>query len=614
MMNDRFSPHNGTTRFIFFSGKGGVGKSTMSCATAVWNAKQGRKTLLVTTDPAPNLSDIFEQEIGHKVTAINSINNLFAIEINPDAASDEYRERIIEPMRALMDEKTIAVIKEQMNSPCVEEVAAFDKFIEFMDDPKYDVVVFDTAPTGHTIRLLELPSGWSSEISKGGATCVGPSASLQQSKAKYDKAISYLQDTHRTTFVFVMKPEQLSLNETLRSVTELSKLNIPTSMVFVNGCLPDEAVTDSFFNNRKKKEQDIITEAEKVLTAPKFFFPLLDSEIKGATPLYAVGSYIFDDKKDALSVLSRKNSVLKPGAVFVKNMLETKGAIEKMIPHNGETKYLFFTGKGGVGKSTFASATALFFSGKGFKTLIVTTDPAAHLEELFGQPVEHEPSLLKGNSNLYLARIDQKKALIEYKGRILKAVADKDESTRKSVEEDLNSPCAEEMAAFEKFLNYFDSREYQIIIFDTAPTGHTLRLLELPKDWKGFIDLGTLTTETSTETKEKYNGIIDMMKDPEKSIFVFVMYPEYTPMMEAKRAADELRKQVGIHAGFVAVNYILPADSGNNAFFHNRRNQQVQYLQEIKKTFELPMIIAPLLENEPRGLLQLNSLAATIYN
>jgi arsenite-transporting ATPase len=614
MMNNRFMPHNGTTRFIFFSGKGGVGKSTMSCATAVWNAQQGRKTLLVTTDPAPNLSDIFEQEIGHTITSINSIDNLFAIEISPDAASDEYRERIIEPMRALMDEKTIAVVKEQMNSPCVEEVAAFDKFIEFMDDPKYDVVVFDTAPTGHTVRLLELPSGWSSEISKGGATCVGPSASLLQSKARYDKAISYLQDTDRTTFVFVMKPEQLSLNETRRSVAELSKLKIPTSMLIVNGCLPDEAVTDSFFANRKKRENEIIAKAKKAFDAPKFFFPLLDSEIKGAAPLFAVGSYIFDDNKDALSVLSGRSDSPEPGKVFVKNKREIQGAIEKMIPHNGETKYLFFTGKGGVGKSTFASATALLLSAKGFKTLIVTTDPAAHLEELFGQPVEHEPSLLKGNSYLYLARIDQKKALVEYKNRILKAVADKDESTRKSVEEDLNSPCAEEMAAFEKFLNYFDSREYQIIIFDTAPTGHTLRLLELPKDWKGFIDLGTLTTETSAETKEKYNRIIDTMKDPDKSIFVFVMYPEYTPMMEAKRAADELQKQVGIHASFVAVNYILPPNYGNNEFFHNRRNQQLNYLQEIKKTFELPMITAPLLEAEPKGISQLKTLTNIIYN
>jgi arsenite-transporting ATPase len=208
----------GKTKFIFFSGKGGVGKSTMSCATAVWLAKNGYKTLLVTTDPAPNLSDIFGQEIGHKITAIKNIEHLFAIEINPDAASEEYKERIIAPMRQLLDEKNIQVIKEQ--------------FIEFMDDPQYDAVIFDTAPTGHTIRLLELPGGWSKTLEKSASTCIGPGASLQSAKAKYEKAISYLQDDAKTSFVFVLKPENSSLLETKRSSDELSKLGILSAARF----------------------------------------------------------------------------------------------------------------------------------------------------------------------------------------------------------------------------------------------------------------------------------------------------------------------------------------------------------------------------------------------
>ncbi len=179
---DLRKPHGGT-RYVFFTGKGGVGKSTMSCATAVWLARKGYKTLLVTTDPAPNLSDMFGQEIGSKVTPINGIGNLFSIEIDPDAATQEYKERTISPMRQLVtDEKELQVIGEQLNSPCVEEVAAFDKFIEFMDDPQYDIVIFDTAPTGHTIRLLELPSGWSETLNENTTTCIGPSASLQTAK------------------------------------------------------------------------------------------------------------------------------------------------------------------------------------------------------------------------------------------------------------------------------------------------------------------------------------------------------------------------------------------------------------------------------------------------
>jgi len=229
----------GNTKFIFFSGKGGVGKSTMSCATAVWLAKNGYKTLLVTTDPAPNLSDIFSQEIGHKIISINNVENLFAIEINPDASSEEYKEKIIAPMRELLDEKNIQVVKEQLNSPCVEEVAAFDKFIEFMDDPQYDAVIFDTAPTGHTIRLLELPGGWSKTLEKGVSTCIGPGASLQSARSKYDKAISYLQDDAKTSFIFVLKPENSSLLETKRSSDELSKLGIKINLLIINGILPE---------------------------------------------------------------------------------------------------------------------------------------------------------------------------------------------------------------------------------------------------------------------------------------------------------------------------------------------------------------------------------------
>ncbi len=245
----------GETKFIFFSGKGGVGKSTMSCATAIWLSENGYNTLLVTTDPAPNLSDIFNQKIGSAVTPIRGMDNLSAIEINPDDASEAYRDRIVAPMKELLDEKSLKTIREQLNSPCVEEVAAFDKFIEFMCQPQYDVVIFDTAPTGHTIRLLELPSGWSEEISKGGGTCIGPSSSLTGAKAKYDEALAYLRDGKKTSFIFVLKPEHLSIVETRRSSDELAKLGIRTSLLIVNGVLPDEAATDLFFNKVKAQQQ-----------------------------------------------------------------------------------------------------------------------------------------------------------------------------------------------------------------------------------------------------------------------------------------------------------------------------------------------------------------------
>jgi arsenite-transporting ATPase len=599
----------GKTKFIFFSGKGGVGKSTMSCATAVWLAKKGYKTLLVTTDPAPNLSDIFGQQIGHKITAINNIEHLFAIEINPDAASEEYKERIIAPMRELLDEKNIQVIKEQLNSPCVEEVAAFDKFIEFMDDPQYDAVIFDTAPTGHTIRLLELPGGWSKTLEKSASTCIGPGASLQSAKAKYEKAISYLQDEAKTSFIFVLKPENSSLLETKRSSDELSKLGIKINLLIINGILPEEVCTDEFFKKKKEDERKIVKKINEEFPGMlKLFYPLRDSEVSGLESLKAAGDFLYEGKREDAKVELSNGKIQETSQVKTNQ----KELYDLLTPLNG-TRYIFFTGKGGVGKSTIACTTSLYLAEKGFQTLILTTDPASHLHDIFGQKIDHEPTKIKGLDNLYAARIDQKKALGEYKERIMEVVKDKDEDTRRSVEEDLNSPCAEEMAAFEKFMNYFELQRYDIIIFDTAPTGHTLRLLELPSDWKGFIDIGDLTKKTSDETKNKYANVIETMRSKEKSTFVFVMYPEYTPIIEAWRASEELKRQVGIKTALVAVNYLLPQDYGKNRFFNNRRKQQEKYLIEIKQRFKTPMLTVPLLEHEPKGLGKLRELGRMIF-
>jgi len=605
MLKHIIIPDGKEVKFVFFSGKGGVGKSTMSCATAVLLANAGYNTLLVTTDPAPNLSDIFGQTIGHQVTQIRNMENLHAIEIDPDMASEEYRERIVAPLRNLLDENNLQIIKEQLKSPCVEEVAAFDKFIEFMDDPGYDVVVFDTAPTGHTIRLLELPSGWTETLNQNAATCIGPGASLQSAKEKYEKAIDYLQDRKRTSFVFVLKPENSSILETKRSAEELSKLGIATNFLIVNGLLPEEACTDDFFRKKKEEEERIIARIkDEFPDMEKVYYPLQDSEVSGTELLNAVGRFLYEGEKDETGI---KYPPSRSAVFFDQTSYRKLKCHELLRPTNGQ-RFIFFTGKGGVGKSTIASTTSLYMADQGYKTLIVTTDPASHLHDIFGQAINHEPTKISGMENLYAARIDQRQALEEYRERILEAVKDQSDETKRSVEEDLNSPCAEEMAAFEKFMSYFDSNGYDITVFDTAPTGHTLRLLELPTDWKGFIDLGTLTKAISEATQNKYADVIEKMRNIDKSSFVFVMYPEYTPMIEAWRAAEDLRRQVGIKTAMVAVNFILPQDTGNNAFFSKRRKQQEKYLHEIAERFNKPMIFAPLLDHEPKGLESLRQL------
>jgi len=244
-----------STRFIFFSGKGGVGKTSMACTTGVYYADQGKRTLIVTTDPAANLSDVFEQEIGHKVTKIENIENLYAMEIDPDKATKEYKERSLAPMRDLFDEEMLKIAEEQLSGPCTEEMASFDKFVDFMEEEEYDVIIFDTAPTGHTIRLLELPVDWSRHIeesSKGsGQTCMGPVALIQESKKKYDDAVEKLRNPQYTDFVFVMQPEQTSLDETVRSSNELKEIGVKTTRIIINGFIPEAEAVNPFFKDRK---------------------------------------------------------------------------------------------------------------------------------------------------------------------------------------------------------------------------------------------------------------------------------------------------------------------------------------------------------------------------
>ncbi|POG54244.1 arsenical pump-driving ATPase [Haloferax marisrubri] len=604
-------PTSEETEFVFFSGKGGVGKSTVSCATATWLADNDYETLLVTTDPAPNLSDIFNQDIGHEVTGIDDVPNLSAIEIDPDVAAEEYRQETIEPMRALLDDEEIETVEEQLNSPCVEEIAAFDNFVDFMDSPEYDVVVFDTAPTGHTIRLMELPSDWNAELEKGGSTCIGPAASMDDKKADYERAIDTLSDESQTSFAFVGKPESSSIDEIERSTSDLAELGIESQLLVVNGYLPESVCDDPFFEGKRADEQAVIDRVESTFERQALAtYPLQPGEIAGLELLSDVGGVLYDGDEATVDVDAATRRASDHEAVDFDSLTASDAVAEELAPVE-DTRYLFFTGKGGVGKSTIASTTAVSLAEAGYETLVVTTDPAAHLADIFEQPVSHEPTSV-GQANLDAARIDQERALEEYRTQVLDHVremyAEKDdtqidvEAAIANVEEELESPCAEEMAALEKFVSYFEEDGYDVVVFDTAPTGHTLRLLELPSDWKGFMDLGSLTKGAAPANGGKYDEVIDTMQDSSRSSFAFVMYPEFTPMMEAYRAAMDLKDQVGIETSLVVANYLLPKDDGNNAFFENRRAQQGEYLTEIKERFDVPMMLAPLRQEEPVGL------------
>ena len=285
-------------KFIFFTGKGGVGKTSMACAEAVYNAKMGIKTLIVTTDPASNLKDVFERDIGHKVTSIE--NDLWAMEIDPDEATQQYKNGIIEPMRQVFPREVVSVVEEQLASPCTEEVAAFDKFVGFMNQAEYDLIIFDTAPTGHTLRLLQLPLDWKKaiELSEAGSgqTCIGPVQTLQESKSKYEKAVNLMRSP-QAKFVFVLQPESTSIYETKRSIDALATIGIVTDLLIVNGILPQEQCLDAFFRRRSEMQQRYLKRIEEEFRIPILRMGLLDTEVKGLQVLEKVGGMLHEDSR-----------------------------------------------------------------------------------------------------------------------------------------------------------------------------------------------------------------------------------------------------------------------------------------------------------------------------
>ncbi len=610
------------TKYIFFSGKGGVGKTTMACASALHHSLEGKKTLIVTTDPAANLADVFEQEIGHKITPINlgtryntSSNNtplqLYAMEINPDEATREYREGIIGPFREIMPDDVIASLEENLSGPCTTEMASFDRFINFMEGSEYDVIVFDTAPTGHTIRLLELPVDWSKHIEESaegsGQTCLGPVQSIQDSKEKYDRATALLKDPERTDFIFVMRPEELSLYETLRASKELETIGIKSGEIIINGLLPEEVCGADFFKNKYDTQQSVLKKTDLALSQPKRRMLLRDTEVKGIESLQSIAEELFNRSPITISIAGESASTESTGSGLGNDLIPTPDLNALFHPHNG-TKAIFFTGKGGVGKTTISCITAIEKAEQGFKTLIVTTDPAAHIGEVFDVEVIGEPKEI--SKNLSAVMIDQVKAVDEYRSRVLDEAKGKySDDVIATMEEELNSPCIEEMAAFDKFIRFIESDEYDIIVFDTAPTGHTLRLLDLPFDYakqaEMMIDAGE-GSQVKNETENRFKNIIELLRDKNRAVFCLVLYPESTPIMESYRAMIDL-KNAGIGTQLVVANMVLPAEACSNDFFIKRRQMQLRYLQEIEDKFKLPVLQFPMMRDEIKGIARLKA-------
>jgi arsenite-transporting ATPase len=621
-----------SSRFIFFSGKGGVGKTSMACTAAVRHADEGHRTLIVTTDPASNLADVFEQPLGHKITPVANVPNLWAMEIDSDRATEEYIDRAMAPIRAAFPIEMVQVMEEQMSGPCTAEVAAFDRFVDFLEtspangngrqEPmQFDTVIFDTAPTGHTLRLLELPAEWSRSIEEAeegsGQTCIGPAAAIQDAKHKYERALVTLRSASQTTFIFVLQPEATAIKETQRAISELSKLGIRAHELIINALIPPEESANKLFARRRQMQARYLAQIERELPLPTRRMYLLAREIKGVTTLRDVSAMLFDGQRDRWQSSNGQRQGTSDGPIPASPLPRSPSFLTHLTP-NGHRRTLFFAGKGGVGKTVASCVTAVWLARQGYKTLLLTTDPAAHLGDVLGVRVGDEAAPVKGVPNLWATKIDPKAAAETYTQRILDdaRLRGRTPEAIKVMAEELNSPCTEEMAAFDEFIDYASQDDWQAIVFDTAPTGHTLRLLELPMDWSKQLDVKVFSSVDSVAAddiaKQRFGEVIDMMRDPEQSTFAFVMYPESTPIIEAYRASEELHS-VGIEPGLVVANFIIPTDQATTPFSRARHAMQQEYLAEIARRFPVPLLQIPLLPQEISGIDMLIELGERVY-
>jgi arsenite/tail-anchored protein-transporting ATPase len=592
------------TQYIFFSGKGGVGKSSMAAATAVHFAEKGLSTLLVSTDPAGNLGDIFEREISTDIVRIGQ--KLDVVQLDADKITEAYKRRMLEPLEEILDGAALEAVKEQFNGGCTVEIATFDRFTDFLSETAYRYIIFDTAPTGHTLRLMTLPGEWNDYIAKSeqgsGQTCIGPVSQIQDAREKYAHAVTVMQDPAQSTVFLVARPEKTSVYEAKRAAAELEKTGIRHFELIINGIIPAEAAPSVIFSQLRQRQQPFV-EALLGLGMAAIQVPLQAGEIKGYPTLRRFAAIVYDQAGGTIAADY-------PDSETFAGFADPQGLLQ-LIRREKEKRILAFTGKGGVGKTVAACAMAQQCARDG-KTLLLTTDPAAHIGQTLQVEVGHQAR--KIGSNLWATNIEQRLAGEEYKAKILADARRQDYSAElmASLAEELESPCTEEIAVFEKFAHYLTDDQWEFIVIDTAPTGHTLRLFELPFDYQQQISMKAAPEQQQeTEQSATIKRVISLLKDPAFTRFFLVVYPEYTPLHESARTAQDLER-VGIAIAGVLVNQVLREADCVGAFAQARWKMQQHYLHLAQQLFAQPLFAMPLLEDEIIGQSRIDKLRSAI--
>lgn len=551
---DRFNPQGlNLTKYLFYTGKGGVGKTSMACATALSLADHGKKVLLISTDPASNLQDVFAMELTNKAMQIPDVPNLFVANLDPIQAAAEYRESVVAPYRGKLPDAVLNNMEEQLSGSCTVEIAAFNEFSNFITnkaiESEYDHIIFDTAPTGHTLRMLQLPSAWSNFISEitHGASCLGQLSGLEGKKSIYKQAVDTLADSKLTTLVLVTRPESAPLKEATRASKELKEIGVQNQILIVNGALTtaDDKISQKLFEKQQAALASIPSELQELTM---YMVPLRAYNVTG---LANVRSLLNEDHIAVVNENLNTNKLFDLDDVV--NNLETNGK-----------RVIFTMGKGGVGKTTIAASIALKLAARGQKVHLATTDPAAHLN-----------FVLDENQNITMSHIDEAAELAKYQDEVLTKARNSglSDSDIAYIEEDLRSPCTLEIAVFRAFAEIVEKADDQIVIIDTAPTGHTLLLLESTQSYNHEIQ------RTKGEIPESVKKLLPRLKSTETEVIIITL-PEATPVYEALRLEDDLIR-ASIATKWWVMNQSFYKLNTTNPILAAKADNEVSWLNKI---------------------------------
>ncbi|MDZ5784604.1 arsenical pump-driving ATPase [Marinococcus luteus] len=571
MNTKRFHPdHHTYTRYLFFTGKGGVGKTSSASALAAYLAGKGKQVLLVSTDPASNLDDVLEMPLNNQPSPVPEVPGLFASNIDPGEAARTYKEAVVGPYRNLLPETAVAQMEEQLSGACTVEIAAFNEFAELLTAPhdNYDHIIFDTAPTGHTLRLLQLPSAWDDflQTSTHGASCLGPLSGLADKKTMYEQAVAQLADGEKTAVYVVARPDGASLLEAARTAEELGSMGMHEQVFLMNGVFTPAETEDATASLFASAQQEALNQG------PAFF----EDKTLWTLPYHAVVS----TGAAFLTKLFEEPSTAGDAEWSHKSVPAT--TVEDMIQDIENQKYrlIFTMGKGGVGKTTMAAEVASKLAARGHAVHLTTTDPADHLAGVIDLD---NPSPL-----LTVSHVNPEEALEDYQNttKAEAVAAGVSESELAYIEEDLSSPCTEEIAVFQAFSEVAARAENEIVVIDTAPTGHTLLLLEHAEQYTKEIE------RSSGYTPEAMKQLLPRLKNPEETAFLLLTLPETTPVREAERLQQDLAR-TGIYPKWWIINQSFAAAKTTDPLLRQKGKREISWIDYVQEKLSEKTVVLP---------------------